>query len=104
MDRRIDRVFIYILSNKRNGTLYTGLTTNLVRRMEEHKAGKRGGFTKEHGLTTLVYYEIHDDIQAAANRERLLKKWRRIWKIEMIEKQNPNWYDLHEDVLRKWNN
>lgn len=97
-------VFIYILTNKRYGTLYTGLTTNLMRRMEEHRAGTFKGFASKHHLRQLVYYEIHEDINAAAHRERLLKKWKRLWKIELIENSNPNWYDLYEDVKRKWNN
>ena len=95
-------VFVYILTNKRYGTFYIGLTTNLVRRMAEHKSGVITGFTKQHKLTTLVYYEMHKDLAKAAHRERLLKKWKRIWKIELIEKSNPDWYDLHEDVKRKW--
>ncbi|MGB0720292.1 MAG: GIY-YIG nuclease family protein [Bdellovibrionales bacterium] len=96
-------VFIYILTNKRYGTLYTGLTTDLMKRMYEHKNGLADGFTKKYGLKTLVYYEIHEDMQAAAHRERLLKKWKRQWKIELIENSNPNWYDLFEDVKKKWN-
>ncbi|MCB9982700.1 MAG: GIY-YIG nuclease family protein [Rhodospirillales bacterium] len=77
VDRRIERVFVYIVMNKRYGTLYTGLTTNLMKRMEEHRAGLADGFTKKHGCDRLMYYEIHDDIDEAAHRERLLKKWHR---------------------------
>ncbi|MCB1721615.1 MAG: GIY-YIG nuclease family protein [Alphaproteobacteria bacterium] len=91
-------VFVYILANKRYGTLYAGLTTNLMKRIEEHRQGLADGFTKQHGCTQLIYYEIHKDIDQAAHRERLLKKWKRQWKIELIEKSNPNWYDLY------WNN
>ncbi len=96
-------IFIYILTNKRYGTLYTGLTTNLVRRINEHKNAEADGFTKQHGCDQLVYYEMHEDMNIAAQRERLLKKWKRLWKIELIEKSNPNWYDLSEDLKRKWN-
>ena len=101
MDRRIDRVFIYILTNKIYGTLYIGLTTNLVKRIEDHKNKTVKGFTKKYNLTKLVYYEIHDTIEEAAQRERLMKKWKRDWKIELIEKANPNWHDLHEDLMKK---
>ena len=77
MEKRTERVFIYILTNKRYGTLYIGLTTNLVKRMEEHRNKIVKGFTEKYNLTQLVYYEIHDDIHAAAHRERLMKKWKR---------------------------
>lgn len=103
MDRRIDRVFLYILTNKRYGTLYTGLTTDLLRRVEEHRIKVADGFTRKYNLTQLVYYEIHDDIEQAAHRERLMKKWKRQWKIELIEKQNPDWADLYEGVKKKVN-
>ncbi len=101
MEKRTERVFIYILTNKRYGTLYIGLTTNLVKRMEEHRNKIVKGFTEKYNLTQLVYYEIHDDIHAAAHRERLMKKWKREWKIELIEKKNPHWADLHADLKRK---
>ncbi len=103
MERRIDQIFIYILTNKRNGTLYVGLTTNLIKRMDEHKGEVADSFSKKYGLKSLVYYEIHEDIEAAAHRERLLKKWKRDWKIELIEKGNPDWRDLYEDVKKKVN-
>lgn len=103
MEKRIGRVFIYILTNKRYGTLYIGLTTNLVKRTGEHRNEVVDGFTKKYGLKKLVYYEIYDDIEAAAHRERLMKKWKRGWKIELIEKSNPNWHDLYGDVKKKVN-
>jgi putative endonuclease len=101
MEKRTDQVFIYILTNKRYGTLYIGLTTNLMKRVEEHKLKMVKGFTSKYDLTQLVYYEMHGDIHAAAHRERLLKKWKREWKIVLIEKQNPHWADLYADLKRK---
>lgn len=95
--------FIYIVTNKRNGTLYVGLTTNLVRRIYEHKHKLADSFTKKNNCSTLVYYEIHEDIQEAAHKERLMKKWKRDWKIELIEESNPQWVDLYEDISKKWN-
>jgi putative endonuclease len=95
--------FVYFVTNKRYGTIYTGLTTNLLKRIEEHKLEQAAGYTKEHGCKNLVYYEIHEDIQQAAQRERLLKRWKRTWKIELIEKSNPDWADLYYDVRKKWN-
>ncbi len=93
--------FIYILTNKPYGTLYIGLTTNLVKRIDDHKNKVVKGFTAKYNLTNLVYYEIHEDIEKAAQRERLMKKWKRDWKIELIEKANPQWYDLYEDLTKK---
>jgi len=97
------QTFIYILTNKPYGTLYIGLTTNLVRRVWEHKNKVVKGFSDTYNLMTLVYYEIHDDIHEAARRERLMKKWKRDWKIELIEKSNPQWHDLYEDLKVKVN-
>lgn len=102
MDDKIS--FVYFVTNKRYGTIYTGLTTNILKRIEEHKQERADGFTKKHGCKKLVWYEIHYDIREAAHRERLIKKWKRDWKIEMIEKGNPDWADLYEDVRKKWNN
>lgn len=95
--------FVYIVTNKRYGTLYTGLTTNLVKRIYEHRNKLADSFSKKHNCTRLVYYEIHHDINEAANKERLLKKWKRDWKIELIENSNPEWVDLYEDISKKWN-
>ena len=86
--------FVYILASKRNGTLYTGLTNDLSRRMWEHKNGYVKGFTDKYNVKTLVWFEHHIDINAAISRERRIKKWRRNWKLEMIEHANPNWVDL----------
>jgi putative endonuclease len=89
--------FIYILASKRNGTLYVGMTNDLMRRIYEHKSGLIEGFTKKYSVNKLVYLESTDDAKAAIDREKRLKKWKRQWKIELIEKSNPNWRDLSED-------
>ena len=93
--------FLYILTNKPYGTLYIGLTTHLLKRVQDHKNRSVKGFAEKYNLTKLVYYETHDTIESAAKRERLMKKWKRNWKIELIEKANPYWHDLYGDVIRK---
>ena len=87
--------YIYILTNKRNGTLYIGVTNNLVRRVYEHKQGFIAGFSKRHELKNLVYYEVHHDIRQAITREKRLKKWKRDWKVKLIEQENEQWIDLY---------
>lgn len=94
-------VFIYILTNKPNGVLYIGLTTNLIRRIKDHKNKTVKGFSKKYNLTKLVYYERQENLEQAGHRERLMKKWKRDWKIELIEKSNPYWHDLYEDLAKK---
>ncbi len=91
MDRQS---YIYIMANRPNGTLYIGVTSDLIRRNWEHKNGLSDGFSKEHSTNQLVYYEVFDDIYNAITREKQLKKWKRQWKIELIEKFNPRWEDL----------
>jgi putative endonuclease len=91
---------VYIMSNAPNSTLYVGVTTDLVQRTWQHRTGALPGFTKQHGLKRLVYFESHDDINAAIQREKHLKKWRRDWKIELIERANPHWDDLYEGLLK----
>lgn len=91
--------YTYIIANKRNGTLYIGVTGNLAKRIYEHKEKLVDGFSKKYGLDRLVYYEIYEDIQPAIQREKQLKKWNRSWKIELIEKKNPNWNDLYDSIL-----
>jgi putative endonuclease len=91
--------FVYILASKRNGTLYIGVTNDLIRRVYEHKNDLVEGFTQKYGVHTLVYYEMFDDIENAILREKRLKKWNRKWKLELIEKNNPNWRDLYPDLL-----
>lgn len=88
---------IYILANKRNGTLYIGVTSDLMKRIYEHKHDLAEGFTKEHQLHMLVYAEPHETMESAIQREKQLKKWNRAWKLELIEKNNPEWKDLYEE-------
>ncbi|MHB9039459.1 MAG: GIY-YIG nuclease family protein [Melioribacteraceae bacterium] len=89
--------YVYILSSKRNGTLYIGVTNDLKRRVYEHKNGLIDGFTKKYSIKNLVYYEQTNDIHEAILREKRLKKWNRSWKIKLIEEMNPDWKDLSED-------
>ena len=89
--------YVYILTNKKHGTLYIGVTGNLERRIYEHKKKLVDGFSKKYNLTKLVHYEETDEITIAIEREKRMKKWYRKWKIELIEKDNPKWIDLAED-------
>jgi len=89
--------YVYILASKRNGTLYIGVTNDLGRRVLEHREGLVPGFIKKYGIKTLVYYEIFDDINAAIHRETRLKKYKREWKLNLIEECNPTWRDLAEE-------
>jgi putative endonuclease len=92
-----DRQFaVYILASRSNGTLYIGVTSNLLRRVWEHKEGFVEGFTKEHGVTRLVWFEPHENAGVAITREKQLKKWNRAWKIRLIEEMNPYWNDLYD--------
>ena len=90
---------VYILASKRNGTLYIGVTSDLVKRAWEHRSGSTDGFTKKYNVHTLVYFELHEDMSSAILREKQMKKWRRAWKLELIEKSNPDWKDLWPDIL-----
>lgn len=92
--------YVYILASKRNGTLYVGYTTNLIKRAWEHKNNIVRGFTKKYEVHTLVYYEIHEDKEQALKREKQVKRWHRKWKIELIEKNNPEWKDLYEEITK----
>ena len=89
---------VYMLASKRNGTLYTGVTSNLPKRVWEHREGVVEGFSKEHGVKTLVWYEVHENAVAAITREKQIKKWNRQWKINLIETSNPDWRDLAFDL------
>ena len=91
--------YTYILASKRNGTLYIGVTNNLARRVYEHKNKLIEGFTSKYNVNKLVYFEMYNDIRNAIGREKNMKKWKREWKIELIEKENPNWDDLYETLL-----
>ena len=88
------RFFVYVLSNRRRGALYVGVTSDLIRRLLEHKAKLVPGFTKTYGIVMLVYYEEYSSILEARAREATLKRWRRAWKMELIDKFNPDWRDL----------
>ena len=90
--------FVYTLASRRNGTLYTGMTDDLIRRAWEHRAGVVQGFTKKYGAKLLVWYEVHESRETAFQRERQIKKWNRTWKLEMIERFNPSWRDLADEL------
>ena len=91
--------YVYILTNKRNGTLYIGVTSNLKNRIHQHKTNLVEGFTKKYQINKLIYYELFECVNAAIYREKLLKRWKRNWKIELIEKNNPCWRDLYYDLF-----
>ncbi|MEQ8667302.1 MAG: GIY-YIG nuclease family protein [Rhodospirillales bacterium] len=90
--------YVYILSSTPNGTLYVGVTSDLVRRVHEHREGLVPGFTKRNGVKTLVHYEVFDDIASAIAREKAIKKWRRAWKLRLISESNPDWRDLWAEI------
>jgi len=92
--------YVYILCNKHNGTLYTGVTSDLTNRVYEHKNNLVEGFTKKYNIHRLVWYEIHESGESAILREKQIKKWKRAWKINLIEKQNPVWNDLYKDICQ----
>ena len=90
--------WVYIITNRPNGTLYTGVTNDLSRRAYEHRTGLYEGFTKQYGLTRLVYMEHYEDIRIAIQRERNMKHWSRAWKVRLILDLNPGWRDLYDDL------
>jgi putative endonuclease len=92
--------YVYILASKKHGTLYIGVTRDLVRRVYEHKTKAVPGFTSKYGVNKLVLFEIYDDPATAIAREKELKKWRRDWKTRLIEEQNPNWDDLYPGITK----
>jgi len=96
---RYEFIAVYIMASRRNGTLYLGVTSDLFNRAHEHREGTFAGFSRKHGCTLLVWYEQYSDITDAIAREKQLKKWRREWKLALIEKANPQWRDLYEDML-----
>jgi putative endonuclease len=91
--------YVYILASKRNGTLYIGVTNDLVQRVWEHREGAKEGFSKKYDVHDLVYYESTPDVASAIIREKQLKKWNRGWKLQLIEKMNPEWKDLYEEIV-----
>lgn len=90
---------VYILASQRNGTLYTGVSSDLLKRTWEHKNDAAEGFTKRYGVHLLVYFEIHSDMLSAITREKQIKKWNRAWKIRLIEAMNPEWRDLWSEIV-----
>lgn len=90
--------YIYVLASKRRGTLYIGVTSNLKKRIYEHKNGLVEGFTKQYRVQRLVYYEVAKDAVTALSRERQMKKWHRLWKLRLIEEHNPEWTDLYDSL------
>ena len=89
------RFFVYLLASEKRGTLYAGVTSDLARRVTEHREGLYDGFTKKYSVKRLVWYEVHDNAASAISREKAIKKWKRQWKIDLIEAENPDWFDLY---------
>ena len=92
--------YVYIMASQRNGTIYLGVTSNLPKRVYEHREGLVDGFTKKHGCKLLVWYESYDDIQEARATELRMKNWNRQWKLKRIERMNPDWRDLWDDIVK----
>jgi putative endonuclease len=97
---RVKNYYVYLLASKRNGTLYVGVTNDLVRRVWEHKSDFVKGFTKKYQVHQLVWFEATENVEAAIIREKQIKKWNRAWKLELIEKMNPEWKDLYADICQ----
>ena len=91
--------YVYLLANKRNGTLYIGVTSDLVKRVWQHKNSVVSGFSQRYGIHMLVWFENHPTMESAILKEKVLKKWNRSWKLELIEKSNPSWKDLYGEIL-----
>lgn len=94
-----ENFYVYILASRKRGTLYIGLTSDLIKRVHEHKNGLVDGFTKKYGVHRLVYYEFARDAETALSRERQMKKWNRTWKLRLIEEHNAEWVDLYDDLI-----
>ena len=92
--------YVYIMASAQNGTLYVGVTSDLVKRVFEHKHGLADGFTKRYGIKMLVWFKQTSEINAAIAQEKQIKKWYRKWKLELIERENPNWNDLYEQIIQ----
>ncbi|MES9975553.1 GIY-YIG nuclease family protein [Candidatus Thiodiazotropha sp. LNASS1] len=90
---------VYLLASKRNGTLYTGVTSNLLKRVWEHKNNRVEGFTSQYSVHTLVWYEMHETMASAIEREKAIKNWKRAWKLKTIEAMNPDWLDLYPELI-----
>lgn len=92
--------YVYILASDTAGTIYVGVTSDIVKRISEHRLGTFKGFSKKYNVKKLVYYEVYDDITQAIQREKQMKEWKRAWKIELIEKSNPKWNDLFNEIVK----
>ena len=90
---------VYLLASRRNGTLYIGVASDIVKRVWEHKNDVVAGFTRRYGVHTLVWYEIHENMESAISREKTIKGWKRPWKLELIEQENPQWNDLYDSLI-----
>ncbi len=90
---------VYVMASRRRGTLYIGVTSNLLKRVWEHREGVIDGFTRQYGVKKLVWFEMHDNAESAITREKQLKEWRRSWKLDLIEERNPWWRDLFLDIV-----
>ena len=101
MKRQLHYYFVYIMAKARNSTFYVGITSDLQKRVWEHKNEVADSFTKKHNIKNLVYYEIFDNPENAIRREKRLKKWNRSWKMKVIEEMNPNWEDLYEKICNR---
>jgi len=99
---KMKNYYVYIITNKPKGTLYIGMTNNLIRRSYEHRNGLIDGFTKKYNLNRLVYFEVFNRVEDAILREKRLKKWNRQWKIDLIEKVNPNWNELYQQFMKRY--
>ena len=99
MHREPKQPCVYILASQRNGTLYVGVTSDLIQRVWQHKSNLILGFTHDHAVHRLVWFEQHSTMDAALNREKMLKRWNRAWKIQLVEKSNPYWRDLYPDLV-----
>ncbi len=93
--------YVYIMSNRRNGTLYVGVAADLLRRAWQHRTGEYDGFTRRYGLKRLIWFECHDEIASAIHREKTLKDWDRAWKVRLIQRENPNWDDLYPGLVEE---
>ncbi|OGP67718.1 MAG: hypothetical protein A2031_03360 [Deltaproteobacteria bacterium RBG_19FT_COMBO_43_11] len=92
--------YVYILASKKNGTIYVGITGDLIKRIYEHKQNLIDGFTKKYNVHDLVYYEVHTEIEEAITREKQIKRWNRKWKLRLIEEKNPGWNDLYNEMAQ----
>ena len=93
------QAYVYILASQKNGTLYAGVTSDLVKRIWQHKNNVVEGFSKKYHVHLLVWYEVHNEIETAINREKKIKEWKRLWKLELIEKTNLTWRDLYIEIV-----